>query len=228
MTFRIERLYWGLQVGIQDQRRSYDSRQLDLSDLHADPFSQFDQWYQSAMTCPSADWFEPNAMTLATADKTGRVAARIVLLKNYSAEGFSFFTNYDSDKAQQLNDNPRASMLLYWPHQERQVRIEGAVLRTDAAMSDEYFHSRPRGSQLSAVVSPQSREVTDRQELEQQSTDLAAQYDSLEIPRPEYWGGYTLVPDRLEFWQGRTNRLHDRFVYLREADSTWQIRRLAP
>jgi pyridoxamine 5'-phosphate oxidase len=170
-------------------------------------------------------------MTLATSDSSGRVSARIVLLKTVDASGFTFFTNYRSDKAQQLLVNPQAALVFYWPHIERQVRVEGLVSYTEPALSDKYFHARPRGSQIGAVVSPQSQPLTDREQLESSAAELAERYAGGQvIPRPEYWGGYLLKPNRVEFWQGRPNRLHDRFLYSRsEADSElWNISRLAP
>ncbi len=167
-------------------------------------------------------------MTLATADERGFVTARIVLLKGYSEAGFMFFTNYDSAKGQQLLENPRASLVFYWPHVERQIRVNGSVTKTEAATSDKYFHARPRGSQLGAVASAQSQPLADRQSLEQQAAELDQRYADQEIPRPDYWGGYLLEPDSLEFWQGRNNRLHDRFSYDLEAGGKWKITRLAP
>lgn len=216
-------------MNIENLRRNYLVNSLDSENLLHDPVEQFANWFDAARETPSADWFEANAMTLATSDSAGRVSARTLLLKKYSAEGFVFFTNYESDKANQLSQNPNASLLFYWPHVERQVRIEGSVTKTDHATSDEYFHERPRGSQCGAIASPQSRPLPDRDELEQMAEEIAERYAGQEIPRPEYWGGYLLNPVRFEFWQGRSNRLHDRFAYERDADGqTWKITRLAP
>ena len=222
-----------LQVEIQDFRRNYDQNSLDRANLEPNPTAEFLKWLEYAHAAPAPHWLEITAMTLATSDSSGRVSARIVLLKTVDATGFTFFTNYRSDKAQQLLDNPLAALVFYWPHIERQVRVEGIVTYTDSAVSDKYFHARPRGSQIGAVVSPQSQPLLDREQLEKSAAQLAETYAGDQvIPRPEYWGGYQLRPNRVEFWQGRPNRLHDRFLYSRnEADSqedTWTVSRLAP
>ena len=216
-------------MNLENLRRSYLDRPSDIGDFEPDPVEQFRQWFAQAQTAPSADWFEPNAMTLASADTSGRVSARIVLLKKITAEGFTFFTNYLSDKAQQFDCNPQASLVFYWPHIERQVRVEGTVSKTDSQTSDSYFQQRPRDSQMGAVVSPQSKPVADRVTLENAILELARRYGEAEIPRPEYWGGYMLSPYRMEFWQGRPSRLHDRFLYTRNSPlDGWTITRLAP
>lgn len=213
---------------IEDLRRNYDQGTLTPDALNANPFRQFELWFELAKTTPAPDWLEVNAMTLATSDPTGHATARIVLLKDLSDSGFAFFTNYDSDKARQLAVNPQASLLFYWPHVEKQVRIEGTVQRTSSEVSDKYFHARPRGSQLSAVVSRQSRPLDDRSSLEEQTRELEKRYLNQEIPRPEYWGGYSLSPTSWEFWQGRPNRLHDRFTYKSLPAGNWEVTRLAP
>ncbi|MDX1927358.1 MAG: pyridoxamine 5'-phosphate oxidase [Pirellulaceae bacterium] len=222
-----------IEVDIQDFRRNYDQASLDLAALEANPTAEFLKWLEIAHATPAPHWLEITAMTLATSDSSGRVSARIVLLKTVDTSGFTFFTNYRSDKAQQLLTNPQAALVFYWPHIERQVRVEGLVSYTDAAVSDKYFHARPRGSQIGAVVSPQSQPLADREQLESSAAQLAERYAGDQvIPRPEYWGGYLLKPNRVEFWQGRPNRLHDRFLYSRnEADmqeDSWTISRLAP
>lgn len=215
-------------MGMQDLRRNYAEGQLDISDLASEPIEQFSRWFAQAQAAESADWFECNAMTLATADRKGAVSARIVLLKKVSPEGFAFFTNYDSAKAAQLAANPQASLVFYWPHLERQIRIEGLVAKTDSATSDEYFHERPRGSQVGAVASPQSREISSRDELEASVQQLTAKLGDGPIERPEYWGGFVLSPTSVEFWQGRPSRLHDRFLYTPQGEGGWTIKRLAP
>lgn len=222
-----------LAVEIQDFRRNYDQASLDLAGLQPNPIAEFQKWLQHAHATPAPDWLEITAMTLATSDSSGRVSARIVLLKTVDSNGFTFFTNYRSDKAQQLLANPQAALVFYWPHTERQVRVEGLVTFTDSDISDKYFHARPRGSQIGAVISPQSQPLIDREQLELSASQLAATYtDDQVIPRPDYWGGYLLKPNRLEFWQGRPNRLHDRFLYTRNEASnqeeSWNIARLAP
>ena len=216
---------------IQDFRRSYELNSLTATTLEPNPIAEFRKWLELAHATPAPEWLEITAMTLATADSTGRVSARIVLLKTIDESGFTFFTNYRSDKAQQLLTNPRAALVLYWPHVERQVRIEGRVTQTTAEVSDQYFHARPRGSQIGAIVSPQSQPLADRDQLEKTAAELSAKFESSNvIPRPEFWGGYLLAPERIEFWQGRPNRLHDRFLYARDSESTaaWTLTRLAP
>lgn len=217
-----------IQVEIQDLRRNYELNSLTLDALNSDPIAEFTQWLHAAQQTPAPSWLEINAMTLATADNDGRVSARIVLLKSVDANGFAFFTNYRSDKANQLSINPNAALVFYWPHVERQVRVEGTVAFTEPETSDQYFHARPRGSQIGAIVSPQSQPLADRSQLEQEAQRLAAEFgEEQTIPRPDYWGGYRLTPKRIEFWQGRPNRLHDRFLYQRD-NGGWTITRLAP
>lgn len=210
-------------------RRTYEQKKLERHQLLPDPFAQFHLWFSEASDTERPEWFEINAMTLSTADLTGKVSSRIVLLKSVDTEGFTFFTNYDSAKGQQLAANPQASLLLYWPHNERQIRIDGLVTKTDANTSDSYFQSRPRGSQIGAIVSPQSQVVDDYHALEVRADEKEVEYAGQTIPRPNHWGGYRLAPLRIEFWQGRPNRLHDRFIYVRDAaSSTWKLNRLAP
>ncbi len=218
---------------IQDFRRNYDQSLLELSALEANPTAEFLKCLEYAHATPAPYWLEITAMTLATSDSSGRVSARIVLLKTVDATGFTFFTNYRSDKAQQLLDNPHAALVFYWPHIERQVRVEGVVSLTESDVSDKYFHARPRGSQIGAVISPQSQPLRDRKQLETSAAQLAETYAGGQvIPRPDYWGGYLLKPLRVEFWQGRPNRLHDRFLYSRteseDQPESWTISRLAP
>ncbi|MGB5631237.1 MAG: pyridoxamine 5'-phosphate oxidase, partial [Waterburya sp.] len=187
---------------------------------------QFKVWFQQAL---DADLIEPNAMTLATATRGGKPTARIVLLKGVDAKGFVFYTNYESKKGQQLTINPYAALVFLWKELERQVRIEGKVEQLSPAESAEYFHSRPKASQLGAWASAQSRVIPNRQVLEQKLTELQEQYsDDVTVPLPEHWGGFRVIPNQIEFWQGRPSRLHDRLVYDLQADGSWSINRLAP
>ncbi len=187
--------------------------------------SQFQQWFDAALLAGVA---EPNAMHLSTVDSTGRPAGRIVLLKDLSENGFVFYSNYDSRKGYDLAAHPVAALTFFWPELERQIRIEGRVERVSAAESDVYFASRPRGSQLGAWVSPQSQVINSRAVLDDRQQDLAAQFTDQPIPRPVHWGGFRVVPDRVEFWQGRPSRLHDRISYRLTETGTWLIERLAP
>jgi pyridoxamine 5'-phosphate oxidase len=195
------------------------------SDVHPDPIQQFRVWFQLA---EDAELRLPDAMTLATATPDGQPSARMVLLKGVDDRGFIFFTNYESRKGQELAANPRAALVLYWKELERQVRIEGSVEQITPTESDAYFRTRPWGSRVSACVSPQSAVVPSREVLEQGVRDLMSQHPDEQIARPPHWGGYRVVPTRIEFWQGRPNRLHDRLCYRREADGQWRIERLAP
>ena len=209
---------------LQNLRQDYRSAALSEAEVEKDPIKQFAKWFTDAL---SAQLFEPNVMTLATADKTGKPAARIVLLKGFDEQGFTFYTNYNSHKGNDLDENPRAALVFFWPALERQVRIEGTVTKTSAEMADQYFHSRPAGSQIGALASPQSSVLTDRHILEQKVQELTEQYENKEIPRPAHWGGYVVNPINIEFWQGRPSRLHDRINY-QLIDGQWAISRLAP
>lgn len=210
---------------LADLRREYASRALSEADAHADPLQQFTTWFDEAL---ASQLIDVNAMTLATASRSGEPAARIVLLKGADENGFVFYTNYDSAKGRDLAENPRACLLFFWAELERQVRITGSVTRTSIEESDEYFHARPVESQISASASPQSRPVADRSELEQRYAEFAGKYKDQLVPLPPFWGGYRLRPDRIEFWQGRKSRLHDRLLYTRATDGRWSRSRLAP
>src|SRR5436190_1373315 len=210
---------------LADLRRDYASRALSETDAHVDPIKQFTLWFDEALT---AKLLDVNAMTLATATRTGDPSARIVLLKGADDNGFVFYTNYDSQKGRELTENPRACLLFFWGELERQVRITGTVTRTSIEESDEYFHARPVESQISAATSPQSRPVRDRSELEQRYAEFAEKHAGQLVPLPDNWGGYRVRPDSIEFWQGRKSRLHDRLLYTRATDGSWARQRLAP
>jgi pyridoxamine 5'-phosphate oxidase len=206
-------------------RREYTLAGLRRAELDADPIAQFGKWLQQAV---AAGIPEPNAMTLATADKQGRPSARTVLLKGADERGFVFFTNYESRKGRELEWNPNAALVFFWPGLERQVCVAGTVAKVPPAESKSYFDSRPKGSRLAALASEQSQPIPDRGFLEKRLATLFAKYPGEEIPVPAAWGGFRLAPDRIEFWQGRPSRLHDRFEYLKLLDNRWQIERLAP
>ncbi|MDB6065959.1 MAG: pyridoxamine 5-phosphate oxidase [Pedosphaera sp.] len=193
--------------------------------MDPDPFAQFAKWFQQAVDSKLP---EPNAMTLATATKRGQPSARIVLLKGFDDRGFTFFTNYESRKGRELSENPNASAVLFWPELERQVCITGTVSKTSREESEKYFNSRPKGSRLAAWVSSQSETIPSRSLLEKKLADVTSRYPGEEVALPPYWGGYRLAPVRLEFWQGRPDRLHDRFEYLKQMDNRWLIERLSP
>ncbi|CAN5856995.1 pyridoxamine 5'-phosphate oxidase [soil metagenome] len=205
-------------------RKEYTRAGLHEADLASDPFVQFHEWFEETL---AADLHEPNAMILATATQDGRPSARTLLLKGYDQRGFVFYTNYEGRKAGELEANPACALLFYWGELERQVRIEGHANRLSQEESDAYFTSRPRGSRLGAWASQQSRPVEHRSVLEERVRALEVEYESREIPRPPFWGGYRVEPDVIEFWQGRENRLHDRLVY-RRAGEGWKMERLQP
>ncbi|MEZ5591242.1 MAG: pyridoxamine 5'-phosphate oxidase [Gammaproteobacteria bacterium] len=210
---------------LSELRRDYALASLARDSIDADPFRQFEHWFQEAL---KAEVLEPNAMTLATVDAQGHPSARIVLLKSVDPTGFVFFTNYQSNKGQQLAANPQAALVFFWKELERQVRIEGQVKKISRAESEHYFQSRPRGSQIGAAASNQSQVVANRATLEARFQDLEARYGEQDIPTPAHWGGYRLTPALLEFWQGRRNRLHDRLRYRLLDSGDWTIERLEP
>jgi pyridoxamine 5'-phosphate oxidase len=210
---------------LADLRKDYAKLSLDKSSVDADPLRQFEKWFQEAM---NAGCTEPNAMHLATVNADGRPSSRIVLLKGLEAGKLQFFTNYQSRKGKELENNPACALTFFWPELERQVRIEGVTARVAPAISDTYFQSRPRGSQIGALSSPQSAMIEDRKILEQRVSDVEKKYEGKNpLPRPNQWGGYEVDPLLIEFWQGRPSRLHDRIQYTL-IDNKWQIHRLAP
>ncbi|MFN8644070.1 MAG: pyridoxamine 5'-phosphate oxidase [Candidatus Binatia bacterium] len=211
-------------MSIADLRRDYKARALGEAGAPADPFVLYRQWLDEAVR---AELLDATAMTLATASPDAVPAARIVLLKDVTATGFVFFTNYESAKGTQLEANPRACLVNFWADLERQVRITGTAARVSDAASDEYFHSRPLDSQIGAWASPQSRTIPDRATLEARVAEATARFAGTEVPRPPHWGGYEVTASTIEFWQGRPNRLHDRLRYVRES-SGWRLERLAP
>ncbi len=213
------------QESISNLRKDYTKAELNETELLKSPFEQFELWLTHAIETQQP---EPNAMFLATVNSEGSPSGRIVLLRSFAEGVFCFFTNYESRKALQMDDNAKVSASFFWAGLERQIRIEGTVSKVTAAQSDAYFQSRPRGSQVGAWASPQSNEIPDRGYLQQSVEEVEAKFvDDAPIPRPSFWGGYQISPTYFEFWQGRASRLHDRLVYKKDGDN-WQITRLAP
>ncbi len=209
---------------LQDIRKEYNYSQLDIDNLDTNPIVQFRYWLNEAL---KADVPEPTAMVLSTSTPDGKPSSRIVLLKGVDDDGFTFFTNYKSRKGEQIAANPFGSLLFFWSPLERQVRIEGRLLKTAQHESDEYFRIRPEGSRIGAWASPQSQRIPNREYIENLQKDYTRLFRSKPLDRPEHWGGYKLAPDLIEFWQGRENRLHDRFEYTRNG-GMWEVYRLAP
>jgi pyridoxamine 5'-phosphate oxidase len=235
-------------MSLADLRREYSLGGLRRKDLERDPIAQFQKWfdqargarvsgrirqfairlYKSLLLISGVEPLDINAMILATADAQGRPSARVVLLKGVDERGFIFYTNFESRKGQELAENPHAALVFYWAGQERQVTVAGEAQKLPQAESEAYFRSRPRGARLAAWASHQGTAVPDRAALEARWNEYAARYPGEQVPMPDYWGGYVLAPTRIEFWQGRPNRLHDRFRYTLQADKTWGLERLAP
>jgi pyridoxamine 5'-phosphate oxidase len=212
-------------VNISNLRREYNFSGLNEGDLDPNPFTQFDKWFEQALI---ANLTLPDAMTLATAAKDGTPSARIVVLRGFDERGFIFYTNYESQKGRELAENPRAALVFHWAELERQVRITGLVSRISHEESENYFRSRPLESRLSALASRQSQIISSRQVLENRVEQFMKAYPDGNIPLPLDWGGFRLLPNTLEFWQGRISRLHDRFRYTRQSDNSWLIERLSP
>ena len=235
-------------MAMADLRREYGLGALHRDDLNPNPLTQFNQWFGQAAATQSGSrlrkigialyklWqavlgrepVDVNAMALATADKAGHPSVRTVLLKGVDERGFIFYTNYESRKGRELTDNPNAALVFYWPDSERQVCVAGVVSKLSREESEAYFKSRPRGARLGAWVSNQSEVIADRQVIEHRLDEFDRKYSGDDVPLPAYWGGFVLNPTRIGFWQGQPNRLHDRFRYLKQADGSWLIERLAP
>ncbi|RMD71882.1 MAG: pyridoxamine 5'-phosphate oxidase [Bacteroidetes bacterium] len=212
-------------MDLSQLREEYKRAELSRATLDEDPIKQFEKWFKEAMETVEKD---PNAMSLATVNAEGQPSLRTVLLKYFDHRGFVFFTNYESRKARDIAVNPRVALLFPWLVLERQVKIEGVAEKVSFQETARYFATRPRGSQIGAWVSPQSRVIESRQFLMQKFEEMKAKFGQGEVPVPKHWGGYRVVPHIIEFWQGRPNRLHDRFQYSRQPDGTWRIDRLAP
>lgn len=210
---------------IADLRQDYTLEDLNETEVNSNPFVQFKEWFDQAL---SANILEPNAMTIATTTTEGVPSARMVLLKDFDDRGFVFYTNYNSQKAQELAKNPQAALVFWWAELQRQVRICGRVEKVDDAESEQYFYSRPFNSRLGAWASNQSEVIESREVLEKHLQELKAKYQNQDVPRPPHWGGIRVIPTEIEFWQGRSSRLHDRLVYKITEDNSWKIERLSP
>lgn len=210
---------------MNEPKHQYNEDSIDETTVDRDPLKLFQRWLDEAS---ATGMHLPEATTLATSTPDGKPSARLVLLKQADERGLIFFTNYQSRKARELDANPAAALVFYWPQLERQVRVEGEVERTSADESEAYFRTRPRDSQIGAAASPQSEVIASREALQKKVDELEKLYEGRDVDRPAHWGGYRLLPERIEFWKGRHGRLHDRISYERQADGSWTIRRLAP
>lgn len=213
-----------MQKSVADIRIDYSKKRLDIIDVALEPIAQFRKWFQEAI---DAKVPEPNAMNLATVSPEGKPASRIVLLKGIEDAGLTFFTNYQSRKGNYMAGNPWVALTFFWPELERQVRVEGKVEKAGTELSDKYFRSRPRNSQIGAWASPQSQAIDSRKALEERTAEIEQVFEGKEVQRPTHWGGYLVVPQQIEFWQGRPSRLHDRILYMKE-NGKWKMERLAP
>jgi pyridoxamine 5'-phosphate oxidase len=213
---------------LADIRRDYARAGLRRADLNANPIAQFQSWFDDAKSALEKKFLDVNAMTLATADKNGKPSARIVLLKGLDERGFIFYTNYKSRKGRELSQNPNAALTFFWAELERQVCVAGKMKKLSRAESEKYFQSRPRASQIAAWASGQSSVLKNRDALEIKWSELEKKFPGEKIPLPPNWGGLVLRPERIEFWQGRPSRLHDRFQYSRQKNNSWKLERLAP
>jgi len=215
-----------MQKDLSDYRKSYEKSELTETSIRENPMEQFQKWFHEVEASDGVD--EPNAMTVSTIGLDGFPKSRVVLMKKFTFEGFIFYTNYRSEKGKAIAANPSVCLSFFWPNMERQVIIKGKAEKIAENLSDGYFESRPKGSQLGAVVSDQSQVVPSREHLEGKLKELEQEYEGKEVPRPEYWGGFLVRPVSIEFWQGRPNRLHDRIRYTLDEDFDWKIERLAP
>jgi pyridoxamine 5'-phosphate oxidase len=214
-----------LRSFVQNDRRDFKNEPLDESNMESNPFKQFEQWFEQAL---KAEIQEPYAFTLATADGQGFPSARVLYMRDVTPKGISFFTNYRSEKGQELSENPNCSANFFWMELDRQIRFAGRAEKLPVAESDEYFASRPRESQIGAWASDQSSPLENREELLQKLEDFKQKFEGGEVPRPDHWGGFMIIPEKVEFWQGRQSRLHDRIVYTRGDDGSWNLTRLSP
>ena len=214
-----------MDKNIADLRQDYTLQGLSETDVNSNPFTQFKEWFDQAL---NAEILEPNAMMVATTTTQGKPSARMVLLKDFDERGFVFYTYYNSQKAQELAENPQAALVFWWAELQRQVRICGWVEKVSDEESDKYFYSRPFSSRLGAWASNQSEVIENREVLEQQLEELQQKYYNKDVPRPPHWGGIRVIPAEIEFWQGRSSRLHDRLVYRKTEGGSWKIERLSP